>query len=231
MSLSLKDLKNTAFGGFEKESVLRYLRQVAQEHDEEMQALQKELETLRGAQANPGAAPQQAAPVQAVPPAQADSPQEVPAREAPPQEAQPQRPSLIQFVQPQRPDLSQSAQQQAVAAQSQAVNQVSQIADALQKNAKTLDALTLENNRLLAEVDGYRRREREIREGEEKVRIEAEQMITQAKLECRQLRFNTDKEIKELLDSMTEKMARMSRLSKEFEELCAKGRDMIQQNG
>lgn len=54
MEHSLADLKSTAFGGFDKESVLHYLREVAVAHNEEtnnlqmqIQRLQKQLELMR----------------------------------------------------------------------------------------------------------------------------------------------------------------------------------------
>ncbi|MGO5116320.1 hypothetical protein ACTQ33_15140 [Candidatus Avoscillospira sp. LCP25S3_F1] len=47
MERSLADLKSTAFGGFDKESVLRYLREVAVEHDEETDSLQKQIRELQ----------------------------------------------------------------------------------------------------------------------------------------------------------------------------------------
>ena len=47
MERSLADLKSTVFGGFDKESVLCYLREMAVEHDEETDSLQKQIQRLQ----------------------------------------------------------------------------------------------------------------------------------------------------------------------------------------
>lgn len=47
MEKSVMDLKSTAFGGFDKESVLRYLREIAEEHEEETAALSRQIKELQ----------------------------------------------------------------------------------------------------------------------------------------------------------------------------------------
>lgn len=252
MELSLKDLKNTPFGGFEKESVLRYLRQVAQEHDQELQAMKQELEALREAQPGPAPAPApDPAPgpvsVQTAPP----PPVQIPSGVQTPGSAQTQleqpvgvQPPTLQLVPP--PAAAQPVQAdpppppaappqpaihlvppQSTPVQAQTVEQVNRIADTLQEQARTLEFLLAENQRLQAEVDGCRAREKALEERETESRLQAERLLTQARDQCERMRMAAEQQARETMLALDGKLSQMSRLSREFTQLCQRGEQLV----
>lgn len=207
----INELKSTAFGGFSKESVLQYLRQVAQEHDEEKEALKKQVEAVS----------QELLMLRSTMPAT--------------QSAQTQ----TQTVQEAGPELQpppQSVEQESAGGRN--LEQVNKIADALQEQAKTLELLLAENQRLQAEVDQYRSREQEmdireagLKQREAMAKTEAEALLNRAKEDAALVKFTANREVQELLQGFDGRLASMSALAQELSALCQKGEQLGRNRG
>lgn len=192
MGLSLSDLKTAAFGGFEKESVLRYLRQLSQEHDAERAKYEKELEELRQSKGSG---------------------------------------EEVERLRQELEELRRAAAQPVPETPGQSLEEVGKISDTLQEQAKTLEVLLAENNRLQNEVDLFRAREEGIAQREAQAQAKAEEMLTRSRDECARQRLAARQEAQDTVKALDGKLAAMMGLSQEFEALCRKAQNLVNKYG